>query len=65
MEPDKNGEMVLTAIHPGRTVQAAKENTGWILKTAPELRITEEITGKELEILREELDPAGIYTRGG
>jgi glutaconate CoA-transferase, subunit B len=61
LEPDENGEMVLTALHPGKTVEQAKENTGWDLKVAGELRTTENVTEKELKILREELDPNGIY----
>jgi glutaconate CoA-transferase subunit B len=65
MEPDENGEMVLTALHPGKTVEQAKENTGWELKVASELRTTETVTEKELKILREELDPNGIYLRSG
>jgi glutaconate CoA-transferase subunit B len=65
MEPDESGEMVLTALHPGKTVEQAKENTGWDLKVASELRITETVTENELRILREELDPNGIYLRSG
>ena len=61
MEPDENGEMVLTALHPSKTVEQAKENTGWDLKVASKLRTTEIVTEKELKILREELDPNGIY----
>ena len=65
MEPDQTGELVLTALHPGKTAQAAIENTGWVLKVADNLRITEPVTEKELVILREELDPAGIYIKSG
>jgi glutaconate CoA-transferase subunit B len=65
MEPNEDGELVLTALHPGRTSEEAKSNTGWDLKTATTLRITEEVTGSELRILREELDPRGIYLKGG
>ncbi|WP_322507685.1 CoA-transferase subunit beta [Anaerolinea sp.] len=61
LEPDENGELILTALHPGATVEMARENTGWALKTAPSLRITEPPTAEELRILREELDPQGIY----
>jgi glutaconate CoA-transferase subunit B len=61
MEPDENGEMILTALHPGKTVEQAKENTGWELKVTSELRTTEIVTENELRILREELDPNGIY----
>jgi glutaconate CoA-transferase subunit B len=63
LEPDENGEMVLTALHPNKTVEAAKENTGWDLKVASELHITELVTEKELNILRNDLDPSGIYLK--
>ncbi len=65
LEPDDNGELILTALHPGRTVEEAKANTGWDLKCAPVLRTTEPVTEKELNILRQELDPRGIYLKGG
>ncbi len=65
MEPDENGEMILTALHPGKTAEEAKANTGWDLKVASELRTTELVTENELRILREELDPTGIYLKGG
>jgi glutaconate CoA-transferase subunit B len=63
LEPDENGEMVLTALHPGKTVEQAKENTGWDLKVASQVRTTEPLTEKELEILRNDLDPSGIYLK--
>ncbi len=60
LEPDENGEMVLTALHPGKTVGQAKENTGWDLKIASQVRTTDPVTEKELQILRNDLDPSGI-----
>jgi len=63
MEPDERGEMILTALHPGKTVEQAKENTGWDLKIASTLRTSEPVTENELRILREELDPGGIYVK--
>ncbi|GAP13873.1 acyl CoA:acetate/3-ketoacid CoA transferase, beta subunit [Longilinea arvoryzae] len=60
MEPDENGELVLTALHPGVTVEEVKTNTGWDLKVAGNLRITEPPTEDELRLLRE-LDPQRIY----
>ena len=65
LEPDPTGELVLTALHPGKTAEMAKENTGWDLKIAPALRTTDPVTEKELTILRQELDPNGIYLKGG
>src|SRR5690349_4550537 len=53
MEPNENGEMILTALHPGKTVEQAKANTGWDLKVANKLLTTPILTRKELKILRE------------
>ena len=64
LEPDENGELVLTALHPGATAEQAVENTGWQLKVAGELRYTAPPTEEELCILHEELDPDGIYLKG-
>ena len=63
LEPDETGEMVLTALHPDKTVEQAKENTGWDLKVASELGITELVTENELQILRNDLDPNSIYLK--
>jgi glutaconate CoA-transferase subunit B len=64
LEPDETGEMILTALHPGKTAEEAKANTGWDLKVAAQVRTTEIVTENELRILREELDPTGIYLKG-
>ena len=63
LEPEETGEMVLTALHPGKTVEQAKENTGWDLVAADELRTTDLVTESELQILRNDLDPNGIYLK--
>jgi len=65
MEPDEAGELVLTALHPGRSVDEARANTGWDLKAAAQVRTTEAPRAGELRLLREELDPQGIYLKGG
>jgi glutaconate CoA-transferase subunit B len=65
MEPDENGELVLTALHPGATVEQARENTGWALKVAQSLPVTPPPSDEELRILHEDLDPQGIYLKGG
>lgn len=65
LEPDETGELVLAALHPGRSAQEAIDNTGWTLKVAASLRTTPALRRKELKILREELDPTGIYLKGG
>jgi glutaconate CoA-transferase subunit B len=62
-EPDETGELVLTGLHPGKTVEQAKENTGWNLKVDNHLRTTESPTEEELDILHNVLDPGGIYVK--
>ncbi|MCI0521022.1 MAG: CoA-transferase subunit beta [Chloroflexi bacterium] len=64
LEPDENGELTLTGLHPGCTVEQARANTGWELQCAAELRYTEAPSEEELRILREDLDPQGIYLKG-
>ncbi len=63
MKPDETGEMILTALHPGKTIDEAKANTGWNLKSAEQVKTTRPVTKKELNILRTELDPTGIYLK--
>ena len=65
LEPDHTGELVLTALHPGATAEQARLNTGWDLKVASNLRVTDQPTREELRILHEELDPQGIYLKSG
>lgn len=61
LEPDANGELILAALHPGKTAADAIANTGWSLQVAPALRFTEPPGADELRILHQELDPQGIY----
>jgi glutaconate CoA-transferase subunit B len=64
LEPDENGELILSALHPSKTVEQAIENTGWSLKISTNLKITQILSDKELKILHDELDPTGIYLKG-
>lgn len=63
MEADETGELYLTAIHPGVTVDQVRENTGWDLKVAETLMLTEPPTEHELELLRDTIDPRRVYLR--
>jgi glutaconate CoA-transferase, subunit B len=63
LTPDETGELILTALHHGATVEQAIKNTGWKLKVADDLKTTESPTDEELRWLREELDPTGIYLK--
>jgi glutaconate CoA-transferase subunit B len=54
LEPDsKTKELVLTQLHEGVSVEQVREATGWELATAPEIRVTEPPSERELEALRE------------
>ncbi|MBK5109476.1 MAG: CoA-transferase subunit beta [Anaerolineales bacterium] len=63
LEPDETGELILTALHPEIQVEQVRQNTGWELKTASELQVTDPPSSQEISILREELDPGGIYLK--
>ena len=62
LEPDENGELILTAVNPGVTLEDVQANTGWPLKAAANLRVTEPPSEEELRLLRE-LDPQNIYLK--
>jgi glutaconate CoA-transferase subunit B len=53
LEPDADGELALTQLHPGVTVEQVQEATGWELRVAGDLRTTEPPTETELSALRE------------
>ncbi len=61
LRPDENGELVLAALHPDVSFEQVQENTGWALKQAKTCPVTEPPNPEELRILREDLDPQGIY----
>ncbi len=53
--------MRLDALHPGVSVEQVVENTGFELLMADEITQNPPPTAEELEILREEIDPTGLY----
>ncbi len=65
LEPNDAGELVLAAVHPGVAPEKAVENTGWPLKLSPQLRTTPAPTAGELRLLRDDLDPGGVYLKDG
>jgi glutaconate CoA-transferase, subunit B len=52
LEPREDAELTLTAVHPGVDPDAAREATGWDLRVADDLAVTEPPTGEELAALR-------------
>ncbi|GBC86249.1 3-oxoadipate CoA-transferase subunit B [bacterium HR12] len=59
---EETGEMTLLTLHPGVTLEQVRENMGWEPKVAPDLGETPPPTPEELRLIREELDPEGVYT---
>src|SRR5262245_31175544 len=60
---DDEGEMRLDSLHPGATVDHARETIGWDLRVAPDVATTPAPSDDELRLIREELDPGGAYTK--
>ena len=58
-----SGEMVLESLHPGVELADVLANVGWELRAAAHLGETPPPPAEELRLLREELDPQGIYRR--
>jgi glutaconate CoA-transferase subunit B len=52
LEP-RDGELILTAVHPGVTVEQARESTGWDLRVAVDLHETDPPTEQEFGALKE------------
>ncbi|MGB8645537.1 MAG: CoA-transferase [Anaerolineae bacterium] len=56
-------ELALASLHPGATVEQVQAQVGWKLKLAGDLLTTEPPSREELQLIREELDPQGLYSR--
>ena len=52
LEPDGDGELVLTRVHPGVDPDEARAATGWELRTADDVSESEPPSGEELAALR-------------
>ncbi|OGS35442.1 MAG: 3-oxoadipate--succinyl-CoA transferase subunit B [Elusimicrobia bacterium RIFOXYA2_FULL_69_6] len=64
LEPDaESGEMVLTAIYPGVTIDQVRANVGWTLKTKDPLAGVALPTAQEIKLLREKLDPKKLHIK--
>jgi glutaconate CoA-transferase subunit B len=57
-----DGELELDSLHPGVTLEQARGAMGWDPRVSESLAATEAPTPEELRMIREELDPAGVYT---
>lgn len=54
-------EMTLTEIAPGETVESIQAEIAWELRVSPTLKEMTPPTTAELDLIRQELDPQGLY----
>jgi glutaconate CoA-transferase subunit B len=54
-------EMMLTANHPGVSIENIKNETGWPLAILPDVKQTAAPTDDELSAIRK-YDPKGVWT---
>jgi glutaconate CoA-transferase subunit B len=57
----ERGEMSLVEMAEGETVESIQAEVGWPLLVSSELKRMTPPTAEELQIVREQLDPAGLY----
>lgn len=61
----ETGELVVTALYPGVTIDDVKANIGWPVRAAQTLDpVTEPPSAEELRLLRDVLDPDRLYLKG-
>ena len=60
---EATGEMTLMSLHPGVSLDDVRANMGWEPKVSPELEATVAPSDEELRLIREDLDPGGVYTK--
>lgn len=53
-------ELVLVSVHPGGSLQAVQQATGFAIRVASDLKETVLPTKEELELIRREIDPLGM-----
>ncbi|HEY8136063.1 MAG TPA: CoA-transferase, partial [Candidatus Limnocylindrales bacterium] len=58
-----DGELQLDALHEGVTLDQVRGAMGWTPRVASTLAQTPPPSDAELRMIREELDPAGVYTK--
>ncbi|MBI1894182.1 MAG: glutaconate CoA-transferase, partial [Candidatus Rokubacteria bacterium] len=55
------GQLRIARLMPGVQVEQVRENTGFELGVATPLCVVEPPNGEQLRVLREEVDPDGVY----
>jgi glutaconate CoA-transferase subunit B len=62
MKFDDSGKMYVDAVHPASTREQVQSATGWEIQFADEVTETQSPEPEEIQVIREELDPNGVYT---
>src|SRR5262249_51945401 len=60
---EATGQMTLLTMHPGVTLDEVRASMGWEVRVADDVGETPPPTEEELRLIREELDPSGVYTK--
>ncbi|MFC4786374.1 CoA-transferase subunit beta [Nocardioides sp. MAHUQ-72] len=61
--PDRFGELEISEVHPGSTVDDVRAATGWPIRVAATVTQTERPSLEEVRLLREEIDVVRLYLR--
>lgn len=61
--PEKLGELEISEVHPGLTVDDVRAATGWDIAVAEDVRETARPTVEEVRLLRDEIDTVRLYLR--
>ena len=61
--PDKLGELEISEVHPGLTIDDVRAATGWDIAVADDVRETARPTVEEVRLLRDEIDTVRLYLR--
>jgi glutaconate CoA-transferase subunit B len=64
LEPDETGELVLTAVYPGVSVDDVIANVGWPLRVHSALGTLSAPSRSDLDLLRKVLDPKRLFLGG-
>ena len=59
----ESGELVLAALYPGVEVGEVRAGVGWELRARAALSQVDPPTSRELRLMREVLDPKGLYLK--
>ncbi|MGH7528405.1 MAG: CoA-transferase subunit beta [Gemmatimonadales bacterium] len=60
----ESGELIATALYPGVSLDEVRDGVGWPLRSGPSLATVDPPAERELQLLRDVLDPRRLYLKG-